>query len=80
MSRDDGYCYWLADRPTFVHAITFDASAFTLRDGEEFTLQPCLRATGYEPEPNESVFKIHLESWVVRGQGAMLLWGGGSRA
>lgn len=75
MSRHDGYCYWLADRPTFLNTIVFDASAFTLREGETFTLQPCLRATRYEPRPAEGVFEIQVERWVVRGQGALLLWG-----
>lgn len=75
MSRNDGYCYWLADRPTFLNNIVFDASSFSLRDGETFTLQPCLRATGYEPKPTGDVFTIRVERWVVRGQGALLLWG-----
>jgi hypothetical protein len=75
MSRNDGYCYWLADRPTFLKTITFDASALTLREGESFTLQPCLRATAYEPEPHDNVFTIGIDSWVVRGQGALLHWG-----
>jgi hypothetical protein len=75
MSRGDGYCFWLADRPTFLNNIVFDVSAFNLREGEAFTLQPCLRATGYEPEPAEGIFTIRIERWVVRGQGALLLWG-----
>lgn len=74
MSRSDGYCFWLADRPTFLNTIVFDVSAFSLREGETFTLQPCLRATGYEPLPAEGVFTIRVEKWVVRGQGALLLW------
>jgi hypothetical protein len=75
MSRDDGYCYWLADRPTFVKTITFDASAMSLREGERFTLQPCLRATAHEPPEQENVFTIRIDSWIVRGQGALLIWG-----
>ncbi len=75
MSRDDGYCYWLADRPTFLKSIIFDASAMTLRDGEHFTLQPCLRATAHEPPEQDNVFTLRIDSWVVRGQGALLIWG-----
>ncbi len=75
MDRRDHYCFWLADRPTFLRAIIFDAAGMALREGEKFTLQPCLRATAYEPEVRDNEYEIRVDAWIVRGQGALLIWG-----
>jgi hypothetical protein len=75
MARSDHYCFWVADRPTFLTTMTFDASGMTLGKGERFTLQPCFRGPAYEPRPHDNVYEIHVDGWIVRGQGAVLVWG-----
>jgi hypothetical protein len=75
MARSDHYCFWIAARPTFLQTMTFDASGMTLGVGERFTLQPCFRGPAYEPEPHDDVYEIRVEGWIVRGQGAVLVWG-----
>ncbi len=74
MARSDHCCSWFAGRPTFLKEITFDASGMKLDEGERFTLQPCFRGPRDEPELVDNVCHIFVGGWIVRGQGAVLVW------
>jgi hypothetical protein len=76
MARSDHYCSWVAERPTFLKKMTFDASGMKLDKDERFTLQPCFRGPATEPKkPRDNFYEIFVNGWIVRGQGALLVWG-----
>lgn len=72
-----GRHHWVADRPLFLRDITIDVSAFPGRDKLEFDLIPFL---GSVDDIGPSDFRagevvVHVNRWLVRGQGICLLWG-----
>jgi hypothetical protein len=75
MERRDHYCYWLADRPTFVRRIGVDWSGLTLPGDQEVRLRTTIRTTAYEPDFDEDGCVIHVDGWLVAGQGVLVTWG-----
>jgi hypothetical protein len=75
MERCDHYCYWLADRPTFVKRIVVDWSGLTLPNGQRVRLRPTIRATAYEARSTDQACVMDINSWLVTGQGILIIWG-----
>lgn len=75
MERRDHYCYWLADRPTFVRQLQADWTSLTLKDGHEIRLRPTVRGTAYEAREENRCCVLDINGWLVAGQGLVLIWG-----
>ena len=74
MERRDHYCYWLANRPTFVKKIAVNWSALTLPEDQKIRLRSTIRATAYEPHYDESGCEFRVDGWLVAGQGVLVTW------
>lgn len=75
MERRDHYCYWLADRPTYVRRIAVEWSGLTLPEEQKVRLRSTIRTTAYEPDYDESGCIFHVDGWLVAGQGVIVTWG-----
>ena len=74
MERRDHYCYWLANRPTFVKKIAVNWSALTLPEDQKIRLRSTIRATAYEPHYDDTGCEFRVEGWLVAGQGVLVTW------
>jgi hypothetical protein len=74
MERRDHYCYWLANRPTFVKKIAVNWSALTLPEDQKIRLRSTIRATAYEPHYDDSGCEFRVDGWLVAGQGVLVTW------
>jgi hypothetical protein len=74
MSRHEHYCFWIADRPSYVRRITLDFSRFTLHDRDRPHLHPFLGTVSHEIKDSDGAYDILLENWLVKDQGVMLIW------
>jgi hypothetical protein len=72
MSRSEHYCFWIADRPSYVRRITIDFSRLSLADHPR--LHPFLGAVSHEITASDGAYDIMLENWLVKDQGVMLIW------
>jgi hypothetical protein len=75
MERRDHYCYWLADRPTFVRQLQADWTGLSLSEGQEIRLRPTVRGTAYEARQENKRCVLDINGWLVAGQGMVLIWG-----
>jgi hypothetical protein len=74
MSRRDHYCFWIADRTSYVRRITVDFTRFTVPDGERPRLHPFLGTVAHEIKETDAAYDIPVENWLVKDQGIMLIW------
>lgn len=72
MQRSDHYCYWVADRPMYIRTIEFDTANFSTGD-RGLTFQPFLGSLAFDVR-NMGGYRVDLENWILRDQGAMLVW------
>lgn len=75
MERRDHYCYWLADRPTFVRQLQADWTGLSLGEGQEIRLRPTVRGTAYEARQENKRCVLDINGWLVAGQGMVIIWG-----
>jgi hypothetical protein len=75
MRRGDQYCYWFADRPTFVRRIVIEWSDFTLPEEKAVRLLSTIRTTAYEPSYSKKRCVYNIDGWLVAGQGVVVTWG-----
>ena len=75
MRLDDHYCYWLADRTQYVDRIEIDVSHFKPAADDRLSLRPCLPTLGQVISLNDGVYLFDVGTWLMRGQGVVLVWG-----
>jgi hypothetical protein len=79
MHKKNGhFCYWVADRPTYVRSLRIDLRSFTpepsKRNGR-LTVQPFMMATSADLALDESgVLDEETDNWLIRGQGFVVVW------
>lgn len=75
--RNNHFCFWEADRPTFVKSITIDAENFSGSEERDrvITVQPFMLASVSEALlSDKSVRTLPVDNWLVRGQGISVIW------
>jgi hypothetical protein len=76
MKKSDRYCYWAAERPTYLRRLTFDANNFDPQTGAGFRATPFLGVAVTEMErESPRVIRLEIQNWLVSGQGAVFSWG-----
>lgn len=77
--KDDHYCFWTADRPLYLRQFSINVARFTpvpetSRPGK-VTLQPFSMASGEDFGVGDTAdHTTHVENWLVRGQGFVVIW------
>jgi len=78
LSKQDHFCYWVADRPTFVRNLSVDLNRFRPLEPakeERITVYPFMMAGAAESVSRPaSLYSLAVENWLVRGQGIAVVW------
>lgn len=78
LNKHDHFCFWFADRPTYVHTLRVDASHLTLAKDHTrrpITAQLFMMASDHRTAFDDSgCLTFSLESWVLPGQGIAVSW------
>ncbi len=78
LSKEDHFCYWVADRPIYVRSMSVDLHQFQPLDAAKrgrITVHPFMMAGVADPvSAPASLYSLAVENWLVRGQGVTIVW------
>lgn len=78
LSKHEHFCFWLADRPTYVQRLRVDARELMLEQGDgarELSAQPFMLAGNVRAVfDRHQVMELQPDAWLLPGQGLAVSW------
>jgi hypothetical protein len=75
LSKREGFSFWTASRPTYLHRITINAAQLRGVTGMKFErFMPNFDRTSTSDVGSEQIYSVTVANWVLKGHGVILTW------